>query len=203
MLDDLDLVLPTGSFTLMVGPNGAGKTTLLRLFTTSIHPSSGSVHWGSADGSELTQPEQIRARIGYAGHTPLVYDELTLRENVEIGLRVRRRPNVEARETADAWLDSFGLTQRRDERADTLSRGLRQRLALAAAFAPAPEFLLLDEPAGNLDTRGTEALLDGLKHVKGTTTVLVATHDPDPFRPFADRILEVGGGGARAWGERS
>lgn len=202
VLDDIDLVLPTGSFTLLVGPNGAGKTTLLRLFTTSVQPTSGSVHWGRADGSELTQPERIRARIGYAGHTPLIYDELTLRENVELGLRVRQRPHAEARRTADAWLDAFGLTERRDDRAETLSRGLRQRLALAAAFSPAPEFLLLDEPAGTLDSSGTEALVNHLKNVKGTSTVLVATHDPDPYRPFADTTLELGGGGVRTWGER-
>lgn len=197
ILHDVDLTLGRGSFNLVVGPNASGKTTLLRMMSTTVRPTTGSVGWTDKPGATS---DRMRARIGYAGHTPLIYDELTARENLEFVLRIRGRTPTEARRGADRWLDAFGLAPRSQERVLTYSRGLRQRLALAQAFAPDPDLLLLDEPASNLDAQGAEALLSQLKLTKGQVTVVLATHEPDPYRPLADRTLELRDGRVHDWG---
>lgn len=196
VLHDVDLLLPSGSFTLAVGPNGSGKTTLLRLLASVSRPTSGTLHWGLPGGEETTEPAEARKRIGYSGHTPLVYDELTVEEHLVLQLRLRGlEPSM-----ADAWLSSFGLEVRANDRADTLSRGLRQRLSLAQALAPQPGHVLLDEPGSNLDQVGLELLLNALRSLRRKATIVVATHDPDPFRPLADRTIEIHGGQVREWG---
>lgn len=113
---------------------------------------------------------------------------------------MRGRPSGDAARRSYQWLQAFGLMARAEERVAAFSRGLRQRLALAQAFAAEPRLLLLDEPVSNLDAKGIEALVAGLKGVKGTAAVVVATHDPDPFRPLADRTLEIRNGELRDWG---
>jgi ABC-2 type transport system ATP-binding protein len=176
-----------------LGPNGGGKTTLLRLLSTYASPSSGQVHWAEGDGSELRDPAAIRARIGYAGHAPLLWDELTVEENIALQLRLRRRPASEA----EPWMRRFSLEGTAQERTDSLSRGMRQRVSLAQAFAHAPDFLLLDEPLSNLDDGSASALLEALAQVRGKATVVVATHQADPFLSSADHVLQVGGGAIR------
>ena len=202
VLDDIDLLLPTGSFNLLVGPNGSGKTTLLRIASTYARPTQGQVHWGQGDGTETSDARVARPRIGYAGHVPLLYDELSTREHLEFALRMRGASKSIAGQGAAAWTSAFEVASRQEERVETLSRGLRQRVALAQAFAVRPEFLLLDEPASNLDARGLEVLVDQLRQVRRASTVLIATHDPDPFRPLADRVLEVKDAKVQLWGER-
>ena len=203
VLDDVDLVLETGSFHLLVGPNGAGKTTLLRLFATLTDPTAGKVRWSTPDGTELTDAVDVRARLGYAAHNALVYDDLSSQENLEAFLRIRGQSPKEAIAASERWLERFGLARRAADRVDVLSRGLRQRLALAQAFAPRPEFLLLDEPGSHLDEAGQATLVDVLREAKGPATVVVATHDADPFRPLADRVLEVRDAKVRPWGGSS
>lgn len=163
---------------------------------TIAAPSSGTVHWGERGGNETTDPAEARRRIGYSGHTPLVYDELTVGEHVELQLRLRRRDQ----EGTMGWLRRLGLDARVHDRADTLSRGQRQRLSLVQAFSHQPRYLLLDEPGSNLDEAGRGLLLSELSAARRTATIVVATHDPDPFRPLADRTLEVRGGSIRDWG---
>jgi ABC-type multidrug transport system ATPase subunit len=187
VLDDANVTFARGSFTLLTGPNGAGKTTILRLLSTYSLPNAGTIHWVSDDGSELRDPAQVRARIGYVGHAPLAWDELSVRENVELQLRMRGRHRHEARQS----LDRFGLAARSEDRADTLSRGMRQRLALAMATCHGPSFLLLDEPASNLDDASLQRLSELLHELRGRCTTVVATHDPAPLRALADRVVHV------------
>lgn len=195
VLHDIDLVLAPGSFSVVVGANGSGKTTLLRLMSTYAKPTTGRVRWGPPAAADPSL-QVVRGWIGYAGHTPLVYDELTVRENLEFQLRMRGRPSAEAPEA----LESFNLSGRSRDRAQTLSRGLRQRLGLAQAFAARPRILLLDEPTAGLDASGIRLLLAALKAQGPATTSVVATHDADAFRPLADRTLEIHGGTVRTWG---
>lgn len=199
VLDDVDLMVESGTFNLLVGPNGSGKTTLLRLLATLTPPTSGKIRWGRADGTEIDDAIDVRGTLGYAGHVPLVYDDLTVRENLETHLRIRGRTAATARQTSDTWLERMGLGARREDRADTLSRGLRQRLALAQAFAHGPPSLLLDEPGSNLDEAGLNTLITVLRERRGQATIVLATHEPDPFRPLADRALEVRGGKVQTW----
>lgn len=202
VLDDVDLLVEPGTFNLLVGANGSGKTTFLRLFATLTPPTSGTIHWTGSDGSDIDDPAAARAMLGYAGHTPLVYDELTVDENIESLLLVRGTAPHLARDATALWTERFGLEERRRDRADTLSRGLRQRVALAQAFAHEPPLLLLDEPGSNLDEAGLETLLKVLRGRRAQATIVLATHEPDPFRPMADRVLEIDDGKIRDWGAK-
>lgn len=195
---DVNLRLKASDFILLVGPNGSGKTTLLRILSSYSSPSSGRVAWEAAPGKEPPSAELARMGVGTVAHHPLLYDELTAKENLEFVLRVHRLDQAEAR--AERWLEAFGLEGRANERVASFSRGLKQRLALARAFAVEPHLLLLDEPATALDERGLENLVDQLTKIRERAAVVLATHEPDPFRPLATRTLEIRDRTVHDWG---
>ncbi len=170
---DLDFDVATGGFLLVTGPNGSGKTTLLRVLAGLAAPSAG----------ELQLPE--RRQIGYLGHEPLVYRELTPLENLTLFGRLYRVP--ERAEQIGMLLERFGLWEARHERVSTFSRGMQQRLGLCRVLLHAPSLLVLDEPSNALDAGGLE-LLDGAAGETGRTCV-VATHEPQRVERFAtDRL---------------
>jgi ABC-type multidrug transport system ATPase subunit len=166
----IDLTLAPGGFLLVTGPNGSGKSTLLRVLAGLAAPSSG----------ELELPE--RSVVGYVGHDPLVYRELTPLENLTLFARLYRVP--EARERIGMLLERFGLWERRNDRVSTFSRGMQQRLALCRALLHEPQLLLLDEPFNALDADGA-ALLDRTLEELSGRTLIVATHDPGRVERFA------------------
>src|SRR5436190_11421134 len=141
----LDLDVGRGDFLLLTGPNGSGKTTLLRLVAGLLVPTAGEL--------DVRSP---RERIGFLGHEPLVYRELTALENLDLYGRLYRIP--ERRERIGMLLERFGLWAARNERADAFSRGMLQRLALCRALLHGPELLVLDEPYSALDEQGAELL---------------------------------------------
>jgi heme exporter protein A len=158
---DVDVDLDDGAFLLVTGPNGSGKTTLLRVLAGLAAPSAG----------ELQIPS--RETIGYLGHNPLVYRELTALENLTLFARLYRVD--EGAERVGMLLERFGLWEVRHERASTYSRGMQQRLGLCRVLLHEPTLLLLDEPYNALDARGAE-LLDGV--LAERRTCVVATHEP-------------------------
>jgi heme exporter protein A len=166
----IDLVLAPGGFLLVTGPNGSGKSTLLRVLAGLAAPTSG----------ELELPE--RSVVGYLGHDPLVYRELTPLENLTLFARLYRVP--EARERIGMLLERFGLWERRNDRVSTFSRGMQQRLALCRTLLHEPQLLLLDEPFNALDADGAALLDRTLEELSGRTLV-VATHDPGRVERFA------------------
>ena len=138
VLDGLDFKVERGGFLLVTGPNGAGKTTLLRLVAGLAAPTGGEI-----------EVEPPRAQVGFLGHEPLVYRELTALENLDLYGRLYRVP--ERRERIGMLLERFGLWQGRNERAGAFSRGMLQRLALCRTLLHEPELVLLDEPFSGLD----------------------------------------------------
>ena len=178
VLRGLDFELPRGATLLVTGANGSGKTTLLRLCAGLAAPTRGEL--------------EVRAQrrdVGYLGHEPLVYRELTALENLELYGRLYRVP--ERRERIGMLLERFGLWDARGERAGSFSRGMLQRLALCRALLHEPELLLLDEPFNALDSEGA-ALLDAeLAELARERTLLVATHDPERLAPFATGTLAL------------
>ena len=158
----VDLDLPDGGFLLVTGPNGSGKTTLLRVLARLAARSAG----------ELELPE--RHTIGYLGHEPLVYRELTPLENLTLFGRLYRLP--ERGERIGMLLERFGLWEVRHERVASFSRGMQQRLGLCRVLLHSPSLLLLDEPTNALDAQGL-SLLDGVFAEQGHSWV-VATHEP-------------------------
>jgi heme ABC exporter ATP-binding subunit CcmA len=176
VFDRVDVDLAAGGLLLVTGPNGSGKTTLLRLLAGLAAPSDG----------ELELPP--RERIGYLGHDPLVYRELTPLENLTLFGRLYRVP--ERGERIGMLLERFGLWEVRHERVATFSRGMQQRLGLCRVLLHDPGLLLLDEPANALDAAGQELLVGvlGERH----RSVVVATHEPRSVEPLAtDRLAFV------------
>jgi heme exporter protein A len=170
---DVDLDLAPGGFLLVTGPNGSGKTTLLRVLAGLAAPSAG----------ELRLPE--RKQIGYLGHEPLVYRELTPLENLTLFGRLYRVP--ERGERIGMLLERFGLWDVRHDRVARFSRGMQQRLGLCRVLLHSPSLLVLDEPSNALDAEGLD-LLDGLLAEPGRTCV-VATHDPERVERYATERL--------------
>jgi heme ABC exporter ATP-binding subunit CcmA len=178
VLEGLSFDLERGGFLVVTGPNGAGKTTLLRMCAGLAIPSGGTL-----------EVEPDRSRIGFLGHEPLVYRELTALENLDLYGRLYRVP--ERRERIGMLLERFGLWDARRERASALSRGQLQRLALCRALLHKPELVILDEPFSGLDTEGAELLDRELAGMRGQRTLLVATHDPARIAPLTSGRLAL------------
>jgi heme exporter protein A len=172
VLRGVDLDLPDHGFAVVTGPNGAGKTTLLRICAGLALPSEGELAVGVS-----------RAQIGYLGHEPLVYRELTALENLELYGRLYRVP--ERRERIGMLLERFGLWDVRRDRVATYSRGMTQRLALCRVLLHDPALLVLDEPYTALDAAGVQLLDEQLHELHGERTFLVSTHDPEHVESFA------------------
>jgi heme exporter protein A len=192
-LDGVSLRIERGGTLLVLGPNGAGKTTLLRVLATLLRPSGGRAE---VLGCELPGAAwRLRGRLGYLGHEPLLYRELTGRENLRFHARLQgiRRAAADAR--IEALLDAAAIAGRADERTDQLSAGMRQRLAICRCLLHEPELLLLDEPESHLDAEGRVLARRMLGAGAGRTTVVVS-HDPERALQQADRVLVLGHGGA-------
>jgi heme exporter protein A len=172
----IDLDVAAGEFTLVTGSNGSGKTTLLRLLAGLAAPSGGTL-----------RVDVERERVGYLAHEPLVYRELSAREN--LWLYARLYHVGEAGERIGMLLERFGLWDVRDERVSSYSRGMQQRLALCRALLHGPDLLLLDEPYSALDTEGSE-LLD-VELAGSRATFVVATHAPERLAARATARLAL------------
>jgi ABC-type multidrug transport system ATPase subunit len=178
VLRGLDFELERGGFLVVTGPNGSGKTTLLRLCAGLAIPTGGTLE---------VEPE--RGGIGFLGHEPLVYRELTALENLDLYGRLYRVP--ERRERIGMLLERFGIWDSRGLRADKLSRGQLQRLALCRSLLHRPELLILDEPFSGLDADGADLLDRELAGMRDRRTILVSTHDPERVAPLATGRLAL------------
>jgi len=191
-LDGVGLELARGQTLLVLGPNGAGKTTLLRILATLLRPSGGEVRaFGCALPDEAWR---LRGRIGFLGHEPLLYRDLSGRENLRFHARLHGLPRDEAEARIATLLAATGMERRAEERVAELSAGMRQRLAICRCVLHEPELLLLDEPDSNLDAEGRELAGAMIGPAEGRTRVVVS-HDPERFEAEADQVLRLEAGG--------
>jgi heme exporter protein A len=172
----VDVELELGQLLLVTGPNGSGKTTLLRVLAGLAAPTSG----------ELALPD--RATVGYLGHEPLVYRELTPLENLQLFGRLYRVP--ECGERIGMLLERFGLWDVRHQRVGTFSRGMQQRLGLCRVLLHEPQLVIFDEPFNALDAEGA-ALLDATFDELADRALIVATHDPGRVERLATNHLAL------------
>jgi heme ABC exporter ATP-binding subunit CcmA len=194
-LDGVGFELAAGETLVVLGPNGAGKTTLLRILATLLRPSGGEVR---VLGARLPgEAWKARGRIGLLGHQPLLYRDLSGRENLRFQARLHGLRGEAAEARIAALLDAVGMARRADQRTVELSAGMRQRLAICRCVLHKPELLLLDEPDSNLDAEGRELARELIGPDPDRTRILV-THDPERALPDADRVLELGAGGRLA-----
>jgi heme exporter protein A len=173
----------------VLGPNGAGKTTLLRILATLLRP-----HAGTARVLGKALPEEgwaVRGSIGLLGHEPLLYRDLSGRENLDYHARLHGVP----RSRIEELLEHVGMAGRADEPIRLLSRGMVQRLAVARAVLHDPELLLLDEPTSHLDPAAAELVEPLVGRASGRTRVVVS-HDPAGSIAEADVVLGLRRGAA-------
>jgi len=181
-LHDVSLTLEEGRTLVVFGPNGAGKTTLLRVLASLLRPHEGNVR---VLGASLPREAfSLRGRVGLLGHEPLLYRELTAREN----LRFQARLHGVREERVGELLEAVEIAHRRDEPLRALSRGMVQRVAVARAVLHDPPLLLLDEPHANLDPAAVELVAPLIGAESGRTRV-ICSHDPAGGLAEADVVL--------------
>ena len=187
VVDDVSYEIRDREFVAIIGPSGCGKTTMMNIVAGFVQPTAGSVR---LDGRPISGPGPDRGVIfqDYG-----VFPWLSVRENIAFGLKLRanRVGEAERREIVERYMGLMGLADFADAWPRTLSGGMRQRLALARAYAVRPEFLLMDEPFGALDAQTRSAMQDLLLHVLGTEgkTVMLITHSVEEAIYLASRIV--------------
>jgi heme exporter protein A len=186
-LAGVSVELPEGRSLVVFGPNGAGKSTLLRVIAGLLRPHAGSA---CVLGAELpAETWRVRGRIGYIGHEPLLYRELSGRQN----LRFQARLYGVSEQRVEEVLRAVGMERRANDPVRELSRGMVQRLAAARAVLHDPPLLLLDEPGAGLDPGAAELLEPLIGRSSGRTRVVV-THDVEGGLAQADVALGLRAG---------
>jgi ABC-type sulfate/molybdate transport systems ATPase subunit len=197
VLEVASLDVRTGEVLALVGPNGAGKTTLLLALARLLGPQEGEIVFR---GRSLAQWNTVeyRRRMALVFQVPLLLD-MSVADNVSMGLRFRRVANAEIRGRVDTWLNRFGVEKLARRRAGELSGGEAQRVSLARAFVLEPELLLLDEPFPSLDPPARQRLLDDLGRLlkQAHCTTILVTHNLKEAASLGDRVAVLVAGRLR------
>jgi len=179
-LSDVSLEIAPGEFVAIMGPSGCGKSTLLNVLGLLDSPTSGSYGFFGEDVARLPEARLTalrRDRIGFVFQSFNLIDDLSVAENVEVGLLYRGGPSGQRRKRVEEALQRVGMAHRARHRPQQLSGGQQQRVAVARALVSAPSLILADEPTGNLDTANGEAVMALLKDAAGAgVTVVMVTH---------------------------
>jgi ABC-2 type transport system ATP-binding protein len=198
-LDHVSFEVPEGEIFGFVGPNGAGKTTTLRILAALLEPTSGRASIAGADVAK--HPQQVHSRLGYMPDFFGVYDQLTVAEYLDFYAACYRQPKQRRTKIVNDLLDLIGLSERRDQAVDTLSRGLKQRLCLARALVHDPVVLLLDEPASGLDPRARVEMREILKELRRMgKTIVISSHILPELTELCTMIGIIDHGRMRATG---
>lgn len=185
VLRRLDLAAPSGAALMLLGPNGAGKTTLLRILATLTRPDSGAITIHGIDATK--QGELVRQNIGVVMHSPMLYGDLTVKENLVFFARMFRLAEPEQR--IRELLERVEMDRKSDTRLRHLSHGQQKRVALARALLHSPRTLLLDEPESGLDQRAV-AILSGIVNEFRSPgrSVVMTTHRLELGLEVADTV---------------
>jgi putative spermidine/putrescine transport system ATP-binding protein len=192
-LNGIDISLGEGEFLSLLGPSGCGKTTALRLVAGFDRPNKGRI---LVEGRDITGVAPNKRDMGMVFQAYSLFPNMTARQNVEFGLRIRRREKGERRTRVDELLELVGLGHAADRYPHQLSGGMQQRVALARALAIEPRVLLLDEPLSALDAKVRVQLREEIRRIQlelGTTTLYV-THDQEEALAISDHVAVMYGG---------
>ena len=199
-VDHVDLTVPQAAVYGFLGPNGSGKSTTIRMLCGLLTPTAGEIE---VLGLRIPQEaEELRRRIGYMTQRFSLFEDLTVRENLEFLAAAQDIPASGTRQRVDELLLQYRFADRQGQLAGTLSGGQKQRLALAGAVIHRPELLFLDEPTSGVSTRDKGQIMDTIASVvrgEGITAVIVE-HDMDVVFKYSDRIVVMAQGAIIAQG---
>ena len=188
VIEDLDLTIKDGDFTVLVGASGCGKTTLLRMIAGIGNATSGHIY---LDNTDITDLAPSKRGIAMVFQNYAIYPTMTVRENIEFGLKNNKVPKAERDALIAEYSEIVGLTDYLDRKPSTLSGGQRQRVALARAMVKKPKVFLMDEPLSNLDAKLRVAMRSELiqLHKRLKTTFVYVTRDQVEAMSMADTII--------------
>lgn len=188
VIENLDLTIQDGKFTVLVGASGCGKTTLLRMIAGIGPATDGQI---LMDGKDITDLDPGKRDIAMVFQNYAIYPTMTVRENIEFGLRNKKVPKAERAKLIAEYAEVVGLTDYLDRKPGTLSGGQRQRIALARAMVKKPKVFLMDEPLSNLDAKlRVQMRIEISKlHQRLETTIIYVTHDQTEAMTLGTRIV--------------
>ncbi len=185
-VDELNLEVESGEFFALLGLNGAGKTTSIRMLSCLLSPSSGDAL--VLGKSIVAETAEVKQRINLSPQETAIAPNLSVRENLELIAGIYGASRSEAHSKAAQSMETFGLSQRAEDRAKTLSGGMQRRLSIAMALITEPELVFLDEPTLGLDVRARRELWEVLERLRGSVTIILTTHYMEEADALADRI---------------
>lgn len=193
VIENLDLTIKDGEFTVLVGASGCGKTTLLRMIAGIGPATSGEIF---IDDEEISDVPPGKRGIAMVFQNYAIYPTMSVRENIEFGLKNKKVPKQERKERVEAVAETVGLTPYLERKPSALSGGQRQRVALARAMVKNPQVFLMDEPLSNLDAKLRVSMRTELieLHHRVKTTFVYVTHDQVEAMSMADTIILMNGG---------
>ena len=188
VLHDLDFDVYDGEFLSILGPSGCGKTTTLRILIGLETPDAGSV---MLDGEDITNLSPAQRHMGIVFQNYALFENMSVRGNVEYALKFRPDLSVRRREIAQAVLGKLGLANYLDHPVQQLSGGQQQRVCIARTLALNPDVILFDEPMSALDVETRLSLREELKRIQGEfgTTMIYITHDQEEAFALSDRVM--------------
>lgn len=190
-LCDINFEAAGGEFLSILGPSGCGKTTLLRILIGLVRADSGSI---TLDGKDITNASPDKREMGIVFQNYALFENMTVRRNVEYAMRFRPELKAQAHETAARLIEQVGLSEHADKFPSELSGGQMQRVAIARTLALSPKIILLDEPMSALDAATRLSLREELKRIQSEmhTTMIYITHDQEEAFAMSDRIMVMG-----------
>jgi putative ABC transport system ATP-binding protein len=193
-LDGISLEVAAGEFVAIMGPSGCGKSTLLNILGLLDSPSAGSYVFADeeiARASEKRLTQLRRAAVGFIFQSFNLIEDLTVAENVDVGMIYRQIPSAERKRRVENTLDRVGIAHRSRHLPQQLSGGQQQRVAIARAIVSRPRLLLADEPTGNLDSANGDEVMALLRQIaKDGTTVVMVTHSLH-YAGYAQRTVKL------------
>jgi ABC-2 type transport system ATP-binding protein len=185
-LDNLSLEIERGELMGIIGPNGAGKTTAIRIICCILQPDSGDI---LVDGMSIQEDQiKIKSMIGYLPEEPNLYERFKARDLLRYFAELYGVPKEKIDGRIDELLELVGMSHRADDRINTFSKGLRQRIGIARALIHDPEILIFDEPTMGLDPATSNTIREFIRQLKGDKTIILCTHYMDEADALCDRV---------------